>query len=177
MTAWQRLRLRIMRWLVPAAFEALYLAGTLFHRPRLRMLGLRRAAERRLARGRLEAARRLADELLFLAAQQSPDWNTGNALHHGHLLLGRVALARGNVQEAGEQLLAAGRTPGSPQLNTFGPNCRLARDLLAAGQASPVLAYLEECGKFWQMDVGRLGEWMAAIRAGRIPAFGANLAY
>ncbi len=177
MTATQRLRRWSARWLAPVPLTAAHLVGTLFRRPRLRALTLPQIGERHLQHGDLASARRIADELLRVAALQPPDWNTGNALHHGHLLLGRAALAEGNIPEAADQLLAAGRTPGSPQLNSFGPNCRLALDLLKAGQSVPVLAYLEACATFWKMDFGRLATWSAAIREDRLPEFGPNLHY
>ena len=177
MTAVRRFRLWSARWAVGALLGSAYLVGTVFGRPRLRMLGLRQAAERQLRRRRPGTARRLAEELLRLADRLPPDWNHGNALHHGHLLLGRVALAEGDLRGAADQLLAAARTPGSPQLNSFGPNCQLALDLLKAGQPAPVMAYLEACGVFWKSDFGRRTEWMAAIRENRIPEFGGNLLY
>jgi hypothetical protein len=173
-----------MRWLaqrlgrlVPLISDSAYVIGTALRRPRLRSLGLRRAAERHLRRGHPEHARQLALELLAEADRLPRDWNSGNAFHHGHLLLGRIALLEGDVATAGAELLAAARTPGSPQLNSFGPNCQLALELLQAGQPAPVLAYLEACGSFWKMDFGRRAEWMAAIRADRAPPFGPNLLY
>jgi len=154
-----------------------YLVGTLLRRPRLRMLGLREAAERQLRRGRRERARQMANELLTLADQLPRDWNYGNAIHHGHLLLGRIALLKGDVATASAELLAAGRTPGSPQLNSFGPNCQLALELLRAGQPEPVLAYLEACGDFWKMNSGRRAQWLTEVRGNRNPEFGPNLLY
>jgi hypothetical protein len=49
------------------------------------------------------------------------------------MVLGQVALRRGDAKKAASFLLAAGKTWGSPQLNSFGPNMPLANDLLAAG--------------------------------------------
>lgn len=72
---------------------------------------------------------------------------------------------------------AAGDTPGSPQLNSFGPNMTLARDLLQRGETAPVLAYFEQVRRFWKMGGGRLDAWSAAVEAGRIPDFGGNLLY
>lgn len=72
-------------------------------------------------------------------------------------------------------LLEAGRTPGSPQLSSFGPNMQLARELLEAGETRPVLEYFELCRKFWPSPA--LDAWAAEVRAGQIPEFGANLKY
>src|SRR5688572_19086141 len=69
--------------------------------------------------GDLLAARRGAEEVLRLAPRYPKSWNYGNALHHGHLVLGMVALRANDVPRAKEHLLKAGRTPGSPQLDSF----------------------------------------------------------
>jgi len=87
-----------------------------------RFLGLRAAADRALNLGNLDDADRLARELLDLAAAYDQDWYHGNALHHGNLLRGRAALKRGDTKSAGAFLTEAAKTPGSPQLNSFGPN-------------------------------------------------------
>jgi len=101
----------------------------------------------------------------------------GNAIFYGNLVLGRVAVQRGNVPQASQYLLAAGATPGSASLESFGPNMTLAKELLEKGQSEVVLQYLALCKKFWKMDLGKLDEWGATIRGGGIPEFGANLKY
>lgn len=128
-------------------------------------------------RGDSARAAKYARELLDLAARYSDDWNYGNALHDGHLVLGRVALAKGDHAEARSELLAAGRTPGSPQLNSFGPNMRLAKDMLDAGHADAVLEYFDLCRGFWHSHRNSLDLWRKDIAAGRMPNFGANLRY
>lgn len=128
-------------------------------------------------RGKNVRATTFAQELLELAHRYPSDWNYGNAIHHGHLVLGRVALAAGDLATARAELLAAGQTPGSPQLNSFGPNMRLAQDLLRAGEHDVVLEYFEQCGRFWSMGGERLAEWIDDIARGRAPNFGPNLIY
>ncbi|MGZ5034575.1 MAG: hypothetical protein ACXWAC_15365 [Usitatibacter sp.] len=117
----------------------------------------------------------LADELLAIAPQQRNDWNFGNAIHMAHLAKGHMALKRGDREAARRSLLAAGDTPGSPQLNTFGPNMNLADELLRAGDREVVLAYIEKLGRFWKMDRGALRKWTEMIREGRHPNFAMNL--
>ncbi|MBS1854027.1 MAG: hypothetical protein JST11_01575 [Acidobacteria bacterium] len=104
-------------------------------------------------------------------------WWTGDAIHQGNIVLGRLALRRGDVDEARRDLLAAGRTPGSSSLNSTGPNMALASDLLDKGESATVVQYLEECGTFWKGNRGKLAEWIALIKAGIKPDFGANLGY
>ena len=81
------------------------------------------------------------------------------------------------IADAVNFLRASGETPGSPQLNSFGPNMSLARDLLEQGETEAVLAYFELCRVFWKMGGSRLDAWAREVRAGNLPAFGANLSY
>ena len=46
--------------------------------------------------------------------------------------------------------MAAGATPGSPQLDSFGPNMTLAKELLEKGQPDVVLHYFALCKNFWE---------------------------
>ena len=100
-------------------------------------------------------------------------WNRGNRIHHGHMTLGRIALAEGNLEEAKYRLLKAGETPGSPQLNSFGPQMDLAKGLLERGKVDVVVRYLELCAEFWNTEraMARLAKWTALAKAGEIPDF------
>jgi hypothetical protein len=127
--------------------------------------------------GETAKAQQYASELLQSAQKFKNDWNYGNAVHKGNIILGRIALQRGDTASAKEHLLAAGETPGSPQLNSFGPNMTLAKELLEKGERDVVLAYLQSCAKFWKMGTDNLQSWMATVKAGGIPEFGGNLLY
>ena len=105
-------------------------------------------------------------------AGQSP-LSVGGPIHDGNMVLGEVALHRGDRAGAGQYLLKAGATPGSPLLDQFGPNFSLARDLLLAGSRAVVLQYCDEVAKFWSDP--KLATWRAAIAAGKTPDFGDNL--
>jgi len=118
-----------------------------------------------------------ANELLLAARQHPKDWNYGNAIHDGNLVLGLLAVRQGNIEEAGEHLLHAGNTPGSPQLNSFGPNMSLAKALLEQDERDTVLEYLARCRSFWKNGVERLDEWSETVRSGGMPDFGSNLRY
>lgn len=111
------------------------------------------------------------------AARHGEFWWTGDAIHQGNIVLGRLALQRGDAAGAGRFLLAAGKTPGSSALSSSGPNMALARDLLAAGESDVVIQYLEECRAFWRGDRGKFAEWLALVRAGLKPDFGPNLEF
>jgi hypothetical protein len=128
--------------------------------------------------GEYDKAETYANELLSEANDNKTDWNYGNALYYGNLVLGRVALKRdNNTSQAQNYLLTAGKTPGSPQLNSFGPNMSLANELLIAGVRDSVVDFLDECGNFWKADGGKLSDWKNTIRRGGMPNFAPNLNY
>src|ERR1035441_2087667 len=114
----------------------------------------------------------LADVIRF------PSFANGDATFHGNLVLGKVALNRDHdVAAAGTWLLAAGKTVGTPALDTFGPNMSLAKDLLDAGERDIVLQFFEECRSFWKNGGDKLNQWIDDVQKGRTPSFGANLVY
>ena len=143
--------------------------------PRFISLGYR--AKRAFKTYEREQATALARELLLIAEEYREDWHYGNALHQAHLVLGWVALSQGDLATARSELLCAGRVPGSPQLNSFGPSMGLAKEMLQAGQHEAVLEYLDLCRKFWAIGVERLDQWTVDVRDSRMPHFGPNERY
>jgi hypothetical protein len=130
--------------------------------------------------GKLDDAERFANELLALNQRLAADWDAGNAVHKAHSVLGRLALKRGDVAEAERQLKLVATSKGSPQLDTFGPNMTLVRDLLETKQPSAkaaALAYLDHLPTFWKMDRGAITVWRADIERGVMPNFGAHLLF
>ncbi|HEY1341763.1 MAG TPA: hypothetical protein VGF59_29830 [Bryobacteraceae bacterium] len=123
-----------------------------------------------------DKAERYAREALD-AATHGVFWWTGDAIHQGNIVLGRLALTKGDVDAAKRYLLAAGKTPGSSDLDSTGPSMALAGELLRAGESGAVVQYLDECRTFWRGDRGKLDEWIVLIRAGLKPDFGPNLYY
>ena len=110
--------------------------------------------------------------------------NYGNTIFNEHTLLGRVALREGKLDEAKKHLLAAGHTPGSPQLNSFGPDFILARELAEKGERDTVIAFLDLVARFWANPDGetepnskrvasdnlkQLESWKDQLRAGKVP--------
>jgi len=77
---------------------------------------------------------------------------------------------------AKKYLLKAGKMPGSPQLDSYGPNMTLAKELLEKGEREVVIEYFQMCASFWDDDIDRLKNWMSIVQEGGIPDFGANLA-
>lgn len=120
-----------------------------------------------------------AESLLKMAPKFKGTWNYGNAIHQGNLVIGRVQLADDKLKSAESYLLAASMTPGSPQLNSFGPNMTLAKELLEKQRTSTVMKYINNCLKFWKGTdaVDRANTWKKKIEAKEVPDFGANLVY
>jgi tetratricopeptide (TPR) repeat protein len=115
-----------------------------------------------------------AREALRLASDFPTNWAYGNAIHYGNIVLGRVAMHEGDNAEAARRLLIAGGMKGSPQLNSFGPDWKLAGELMAHGDTATVLSYIDLCRKFWTSGAKRLDSWAMAIRAGGAPNFSAG---
>jgi hypothetical protein len=111
-------------------------------------------------------------------------WNYGNVTYSANELLGRVALREGDLDAAKKYLLTAGKTKGSPQLNSFGPNFTLARELAEKGERDTVIEFLDLVGLFWaNPDKAKEGNarnvatdnrkqldaWKQQIQDGKIP--------
>lgn len=128
-----------------------------------------------LQAGAYDKAADYAHELLSDAEQKKEGWNYGNAIHNGHATLGLLALRSDDIATARLELLEAGKTPGSPQLNSFGPGMTLANELLKRGEREAVLEYFALCRKFWKLGRSQLDAWSDAVRKGETPVFGGNL--
>lgn len=155
------------------AMQALRAADT----PYARWCALGKAAITAINIGRDDEAEAYALELQGMIPDHAEDWNHGNAIQDCHLVIGRLCLKRGDAEAASQHLLEAGRSPGSPQMNSFGPNMLLAKALLEAGHSQVVLRYFDLCRRFWAMDRGKLDQWAEEVRAGKLPNFGGNLVY
>jgi hypothetical protein len=117
----------------------------------------------------LSLANSLANEYLRLASTYRCNWNYGNAIHDANRYLGLISLKDGDQAAAVDYLLKSGKSTGSPQLNSFGPDLDLADALLQAGHAEPVKVYLGDIKKFWKMENGQVDERLAGIDKGERP--------
>lgn len=142
-----------------------------------RFYALNNAAKESFRIGKVDGAKNYATELLGLAPKYQKNWNYGNAIQDANIVFGRIALKAGRLDEAKADLLNAGKSPGSPTMNSFGPNMSLAKDLLESKHPEVVLEYLELCRKFWKAEFSQIDQWEAEIKSGKIPNFGANLNY
>ena len=145
-----------------------------------RLQTLTAQAQAALKAGNAAEASSLAGQLLWENTDKS-SWNYGNVVYDANQILGLAALRQGEVGAAKRYLLAAGRTPGSPQLDSFGPEMPLAKALLAQGQKQTVLTFLGLVAKFWATpkpgmerfsavyvrNGAQLHNWERQIRAGK----------
>ncbi len=135
--------------------------------------------------GDLEKARTYATNRLN-SVRTEEGWQYGNAVHHMNVILGRIALRKGNRELAKHHLLESGKAPSSLWLVFTGPNFKFAGELLEKGEQSIVLDYLELVGDLWanpeRMDpdipnrlkrakeiAEQLQEWKQEILDGKIP--------
>jgi tetratricopeptide (TPR) repeat protein len=142
-----------------------------------RFYALGPAAKQSFNAGKIDEAQKDAEELLKLLPNFPDNWNYGNAVQDGNLVLGRIAIKAGRFDEAKRRLIAAGNSPGSPQMNSFGPNVSLANDLLDQGERDVVLEYFDLCRKFWQLGPDQLDQWTHDVKVAVKPNFGANLIF
>ena len=145
--------------------------------------GLLAKANAAMAAGDADLAAKYALELLEKNTDVS-SWNYGNVVYEANQILGLAALKKGDVAAAKKYLIAAGKTRGSPQLDSFGPEMTLAQALLEKGEKECVLEFLDLVAKFWatpkpgdkassvaldRQHAERIAAWKAEIRAGGRP--------
>jgi tetratricopeptide (TPR) repeat protein len=120
--------------------------------------------------GDFARAEEIARKMLTVAPQFASDWNYGNAVYWANIVLGKIALSNKQLGQACECLVAASLTPGSPQLDSFGPEFVLCSHILNAGETEYAKTYLSNCAKFWRR-VDKLSSWINDIDKGLQPSF------
>ena len=126
--------------------------------------------------GHTEETEGYAQALLLIEHRHPmPDDGT-NRVHVAHTLMGLIALGRNNLPVAKESLLSSAKeAQKTATIGTFGPNMRLAKELLNRGENGTVIQYLKLCERFWTKDT--LKTWQQEIERGQAPDFSANLSY
>ena len=150
---------------------------TLVSKEEKRFYDLTECLQKKFDSGKFQGARDSIDQLKLLLPKYLRNWNYGNATHKMNIIKGRMALREGKIDDAKRFLLDAGKTHGSPQLNSFGPNMSLAKDLLEKGEKNAVLEYFDLCRVFWKNDSNKLDTWSSEVKNDRIPRFGPNLIF
>jgi tetratricopeptide (TPR) repeat protein len=119
--------------------------------------------------GDLDAAEKAATDLLS-TFKDPEEWVYGNAVHEGNMVLGQVAAARKDFDSAAKFLLEAGKSPGSPQLKSYGPQFPLALTLERHGKQAEVAQYLEGIRTFWKDEHVPVEKWIKDLKAGKAPS-------
>ena len=117
-----------------------------------RFYALGREAKESFESGEYAKARVDAQELALVTPTYVGNWNYGNAIQDANIVLGRLALRDGKLEEA-------------------------KKYLLAKGEKTVVLKFFKECEKFWDPKCSSLEQWSTDVKAGRTPDFGPNLIY
>jgi hypothetical protein len=82
----------------------------------------------------------------------------------GQTLLGRLAVARGNVTEAKDRLLASLNPPAKFKNPVFEPNMTLAQDVYDSGDHDAVIQFLEASRAVWKFDRGRIDRMISYVK-------------
>lgn len=114
-------------------------------------------------------ARGIANEMKALPKAYSGTWNDGNLAYYSNWIFGMLALDAGKVETSKELLLLSGECGGSPQLNSFGPNMRLAKRLLERGEKETFLEFLDLIERFWKNGENWLTIWREVVEKNREP--------
>lgn len=104
--------------------------------------------------------------VLIINAEIDNDWNYGKAVQDMKVNV---------IEEVKKYLREAGKSPGSLQMDSFGPNMILVQELLKIGQKEIVMEFFGSYAKFWKMDHGKLKQWEAQVEKGEIPDFVTNI--
>ena len=119
--------------------------------------------------GSYDKARDLAEEMKALPSEYARSWNDGNLIYYSNWISGMLELDAGFVQASKHYLVLSGECGGSPQLNSFGPNMRLAKRLLNEGEADVFLAFLDSIEIFWKSGGNWITVWRSQIANNRMP--------
>ena len=133
------------------------------------------AAKECVTAGKIDEAQKYAQELMALLPNFRQNREYGAAMCDANLVLGRVAVRKGNLGEAKRYLMAAAQSPVTPDLSNNGPNMGLAKDLLEKGEKQAVLDFFEQCKKLWANGATQLDQWSQQVRDGKTPDFGGSL--
>lgn len=140
-----------------------------------RFNGLMEAAKLCMNAGRTADADKYANDLLMLATTRLRNHpQVDEALHDAHLVLGRVALRRNQLEVANRHLLAV-----APHANRRGiglveyPDMTLAKELLQVGEMKTVVDFIAMLRQRADLISIRplLDDWTKDVKEGRAPDF------
>jgi hypothetical protein len=105
-----------------------------------------------------QAAERDSRRLLQIAG------NNANVYSVAETVLGRLAAAKGDLNEAKARLTASIAMPDSIKNASFQPNMTLAQDLYEAGEKDAVIQFLEASRNVWKFDRGRIDRMISFVK-------------
>jgi hypothetical protein len=105
----------------------------------------------------------------LLKGARAGEWWFNTATHHGHTLLGLIALEEGNLALAKTRLMQSADVATSSNLGSFGPAMELAAALLDRGERDTVIEFFEATRQFWTFRPERIDAIVATLRDGRVP--------
>jgi len=120
---------------------------------------------------RFMEATKYSHELLKVQSSSQDGRGNGSVVHAAETVLGLVALAKGDVRLAKEQLLKSLVFPPCPAMAAFGPSLRLAEELHCRGETQFIISFLQKCiGQFsshkekiadliYALETGSRAEW------------------
>ena len=120
----------------------------------------------------LQRARRLAEEALALAGKFTGDPKSSAVVYRANVILGVVAIRRGDRAGAVKHMRLAVETPGSPEVAEYAQSMlrhRLVNYLLKAGERESVADFLERAAAFELHETDQALNDARAIREGRMP--------
>ncbi|MGD0511250.1 MAG: hypothetical protein ABSA33_05415 [Candidatus Micrarchaeaceae archaeon] len=120
--------------------------------------------------GDINKAEEYAAEAVRLEPPGDP-FSDGEATHDGNMVLGLVALQRGDIERAKVHLLESARANVTGAMRMTGPNLSLASELLQRNERDVVIRYLQECSRFWVVGRKALDAWIVKIRNGESIVF------
>ena len=120
----------------------------------------------------LQRARRLAEEALALAGKFTGDPKSGAVVYRANVILGVVAIRRGDRAGAVRHMRLAVETPGSPEVAGHAQSLlrhKLVNYLLKVGERESVADFLDRAAAFELYERDRALNDAKAIRDGRMP--------
>lgn len=131
--------------------------------------------------GKLDRAKELATELILEFGQSTTDAKFDDSSHIGNIVLGHVALLRGDTAKAKEHLLNAVRAPLRRDYSSLSTiDLHLAKELFEKGEKETVLEYLRLCEglpnlktypETYADELKSLKAWQVQIKQGKRPSF------
>ena len=130
---------------------------------------------------KLDRAGQLATELVLDFGQSTTDTDYEEATHTGNIVLGLIALQKGDVPKAKDYLLIAIRAPLRGERSYLSKiDTELAKKLFEKGEKTVVAEYLKLCEglgnlknspAIYEDEIKALKTWQEQIKTGATPSF------